>query len=359
LIAKLDTNVGYLQDPMNAGVAGDPNRPNGLATPAPIDANGDYIVDYIYAGDLFGNLWKFDVTSSNPSAWKVAYGSTTPEPLFTACAGTSCTTGATSNYQPITTRPQVGRHPTQPGGFMVYFGTGKYFESGDASPTGQTTQSFYGIWDKNQSTLTAFGRGELVERAILQEVVQGFDSNGDGTNDSTYELRVTEKDSDDAIDWGTDLGWYMDLFNQEGGNTNNFGEKQVTDSILRNGRIIFTTLIPSEDPCDFGGTGWLMEIDAETGGRLEDLAPFDLNGDGLFNQDDYVDLDGDGVGDVPPSGKKSKEGIIAKPGVVAGTGTDDDKEYKFASGSTGNIEQTIESVDPGYAGRTSWRELKQ
>jgi type IV pilus assembly protein PilY1 len=36
--------------------------PNGLATPAPIDADGDGDIDRIYAGDLLGNLWAFDVS---------------------------------------------------------------------------------------------------------------------------------------------------------------------------------------------------------------------------------------------------------------------------------------------------------
>ncbi|MGH8533221.1 MAG: pilus assembly protein [Gammaproteobacteria bacterium] len=65
LIKKIDTGVGKTQDPKTATLAN--QLPNGLATPAPIDANGDSIVDYIYAGDLFGNLWKFDVSSSNPT----------------------------------------------------------------------------------------------------------------------------------------------------------------------------------------------------------------------------------------------------------------------------------------------------
>ena len=39
-------------------------RPNGLATPAVVDLNGDSIVDYAYAGDLLGNMWKFDLTST-------------------------------------------------------------------------------------------------------------------------------------------------------------------------------------------------------------------------------------------------------------------------------------------------------
>lgn len=355
LIAKIDTKKGYLQDPRNSStpVATDPLRPNGLATPAPIDANGDYLVDYVYAGDLFGNLWKFDVNSTSASSWKVGYGSgASPAPLFTACAGTSCTTGATSNHQPITTRPEVGRHPTQPSGFMVYFGTGKYFETGDSSATAQTTQSFYGVWDQNPSAAAPFGRSKLQSQKITQEVSRGFDTNKDGINDAFYNLRVTEKN---PVDYpGGKLGWYMDLVDPI--SNQNRGERQVTDSILRNGRIIFTTLIPSTDPCDFGGTGWLMELNAETGGQ-PDFAVFDLNGDGLFNQSDYVDLDGDGVGDVPASGKQSGEGIIAKPGIIADP--DDDKEYKLSTGSTGNIERTVENAPPGYVGRTSWRELKQ
>lgn len=97
-----------------------------------------------------------------------------------------------------------------------------------------------------------------------------------------------------------------------------------------------------------------MEIDAATGGRLDE-APFDLNGDGIFDEADYVDLDGDGVNDVPASGIGSREGIIARPGVIA----DGDIEYKFSSGSTGQIQRTVENAGLGYTGRTSWRELTQ
>ncbi|MGH8471297.1 MAG: pilus assembly protein, partial [Gammaproteobacteria bacterium] len=112
LIKKIDTGVGKAQDPKNVTPAN--QLPNGLATPAPIDTNGDSIVDYIYAGDLFGNLWKFDVSSADKNLWQVLGPS--GGPLFVACAGTGtqCTTAGASNLrQPITTRPQVGRHPTK------------------------------------------------------------------------------------------------------------------------------------------------------------------------------------------------------------------------------------------------------
>ena len=352
LIRAIDTGVGAADDPKGL------SRANGLATPAPVDANGDYIVDYIYAGDLFGNMWKFDVTNSDPAQWQVAFGSAAnPDPLFTACEGTgACPIPPSSSYQPITTRPEVGRHPTQPGGFMVYFGTGKYLEggaAGDNDPNDSSIQSFYGIWDKNQTSLTAFDRSNLKSREIVAEPPpQTF--GGD-----SYELRVTEKDADDPIAWATDMGWYMDLVDPN--DSLPHGEKQITDSILRNGRIIFTTLIPSLDPCDFGGTGWLMELDAATGGQLA-YAPLDLNGDGLFNQYDYADVDGDGTPDVPPSGKKSTVGIPTQPAIVGGGGGGGGScrgqaECKYVNGSTGNIQMDVENTGPNFTGRTSWREL--
>lgn len=346
LIKKIDTLRGRALDPTLQ------NRPNGLATVAPVDVNGDYIVDYIYGGDLFGNLWKFDVTSSSPSFWGVSFKSgLSLLPLFTAKA-------ADNSYQPITTRPQIGHHPTEPNTYMVYFGTGKYLETNDDSQIGQTTQTFYGIWDKNKFSLTPFNRADLLQQEITQEVSQAFDTNGDGANDTSFELRVTTKN---AIDWSSHRGWYMDLVNIEGGNSNNYGEKQVSDSVLRNGRIIFTTLIPSSEFCDFGGTSWLMELDAASGAHLS-FAPFDLTRDGFFDKADYInvgDTDGDGNDDyLPPGGKKSKVGIITTPGIISGPASNPKREFKYNSGSNGNIEVTGENAGPGYTGRISWIQLR-
>lgn len=339
LIAKLDTKSGSAQDPTGN------NKPNGLATPSVVDVDGDYIADAIYAGDLFGNVWKFDVSDSNPANWETAYGTVVaPIPLYTACAAATCTA---ANHQPITTQVQVIRHPSL-GGYLVLFGTGKYIEVGDNSTVGQTTQTYYSIWDKAEPTLSTFDRGDLLQQDILKELT-----------DFSFDLRVTTNNTMTWYDGTTgDRGWYMDLVNTEGGNTNNYGERQVSNSIVRNGRIIFTTLLPSDDPCDFGGSGWLMELDLYTGARLE-FSPFDLNDDGAFLSTDYVnagDLDGDGVDDyVPVSGKKSKVGIVPTPSITTAAGGD--KEFKFTSGSTGTIEVTVENPGPSYQGRQSWRQL--
>lgn len=351
LIQKISTEVGMAEDPLSLG------RPNGLSAPSPVDVDGDFIADYIYAGDLFGNLWKFDVTDAAPANWASFYGTVaSPQPLFVAVAGDG-------TRQPITTRPQVGLHPTTADNYLVYFGTGKYFEVSDNISTGQTTQSFYGIWDQNQtSTSTPVERADLLEQEITAELSQGFDTDGDGTNDDTYELRVI---SDNAICWTSSVscaspskGWYLDLIPPTGGNQ---GERQVSDSILHNDRIIFTTLIPSSDPCDGGGTGWLMELDAFNGGRFT-FAPFDLDGDGAFDSDDYVDTGTDANGNtvyIPPGGKKSRVGIIPTPSILSSPSAEGGgKEYKYTSGTeNGDIEKTIENPGPGAVGRQRWRQL--
>jgi len=340
LITKIDTEVGAANDPTGQ------NRPNGLASPAAIDTNGDFIVDFVYAGDLFGNMWKFDLTDTDETKWAVSYKSAgRPQPLYKACFGVTCDA---NNGQSITTRPQVVRHPTS-NGFLVLFGTGKYLESNDNSINNQTTQTFYGIWDKNQTSLSAFDRSALLQQQITDEVTV------DGAN-----YRVT---SDNSINWTNDLGWYVDLISPDA--ASNLGERQVSNAIIRNGRVIFTTLLPSDDPCDFGGSGWLMELNFATGARLS-YSPFDITGEGAFSVEDYIciancELDADGNPDpervdVPASGKQSGVGIIATPSIATDTGGQ--REFKYTSGSSGNIEVIVENPGPGFEGRQSWRELE-
>ena len=89
--------------------AGSALTPNGLATPAVVDLDGDVIADYVFAGDLLGNMWKFDIRDPNPANWHVAYtdGSSKPAPLYVATDSAT----PTPNRQPITDRPEVGRGP--------------------------------------------------------------------------------------------------------------------------------------------------------------------------------------------------------------------------------------------------------
>ncbi|MFO1259228.1 MAG: PilC/PilY family type IV pilus protein [Gammaproteobacteria bacterium] len=337
-------NNDYIKIPVGPN---NPATPNGLGTPYPVDINGDWITDYIYAGDIKGNIWKFDIRGNTPTNWDQ---NTT---LFFSASQ------SIAGDQPITAPLVVGPHPRGLNqGIMIYFGTGKYLEPSDNTTTGQTTQTFYGLWDKLDGTLPT--KAELLKQDILVEKNQSFDTDGDGTLDTSFALRQV---SSNAINWtapinpndpAQHLGWYLDLIVTGHGN---HGERQITKPILRNRNIIFTTLIPSQSTCDFGGTSWLMELSAVNGGQTQ-FSPFDLNHDGIFDNKDLIDLgdiNGDGVNDYAiASGKQSKVGIASTPAVFLSS--DKSKEYKVSNGATG-LESTTENPSTGPQGRQSWRQL--
>jgi type IV pilus assembly protein PilY1 len=316
VLAKLDTRVG------------DASRPNGLSSPFPADIDGDRIADVVYAGDLQGNLWKFDLTAANPNQWRVSFGSpTNPAPLFRACETASCTN---QNRQPITARPEVGLNPE--GGVVVYFGTGRYFAEGD-NDAAIGRQSFYAIYDRDvgQSPSPGAhpGRGSLLQQSVIGVAQVGNE-----------DVRLTTNLKPDP----SQLGWVLDLPLA--------GERQISTPILRGGRIIFTTLIPETDVCSFGGDSWLMELDALTGSRLE-FTPFDLNEDRRFDSDDFAEIMIDGeLTLIPVSGRRSREGIIKSPGIIQAG----EIEFKYASGTTGGIDVTVERGSDA-SGRQSWRQL--
>ena len=320
LIKKIDT------------MSGDVATPNGLATPLLIDADADSIVDYIYAGDLLGNMWKFDVSNPLTATWDVAYSSGgTPDPLFTTAAD-----------QPITSQPQATFHPDNFPGFMIFFGTGEYLEINDNDPIGEATQAFYSIWDKNESGLTSFNSSNLLTQTITDQYTESFDTDEDGVDDTDYLLRDV---SDNAIDWGSHMGWKIDLMptNIEGSaNAGNFGERQVSNAIVRSGRVIFTTLIPSQVECEFGGTSFLMELDFRSGGALE-FPAFDLNGDGEYDGDDS-----------DAAGRASDVGIMPTVSILS----DGAQDVAFGSGASGDIDVIQLSVGVESFGRQSWRQLE-
>ena len=62
--------------------------PNGIEDATPADLDGDHIIDYVYAGDILGNVWRFDLTSQNPSNWTVTQVGGVPTPIYSVQTGT-------------------------------------------------------------------------------------------------------------------------------------------------------------------------------------------------------------------------------------------------------------------------------
>ncbi|MFN3564488.1 MAG: pilus assembly protein [Burkholderiaceae bacterium] len=303
LIRKIDTGVGSA------------STPNGLGTPTLYDANGDDVYDYAYATDMRGNVWKFDLSNANPSLWGIAFAAATGfpngAPLFQA-------RNASGQVQPIQPRVELARPPLGVPGVIVLFGTGRFFTTTDNIDT--TAQSFYGILD-NGTPVTTTDRSQL-----QQQTISLVDVNFRGV---TTPLRDV---STNTVDWLTRRGWYIDLPTSK--------ERVIGSAVVRAGRVIFTTLIPSDDPCNFGGSGWLMEVDAKTGAKLP-YSVFDTNGDGLVNDSDTS------VAGVPLG-----VGIVKQPLVLEGSPT----AQKVMSGTSGHI-QIERNRTFNRLGRDSWREL--
>lgn len=330
-VVNLSNGTLIRKIPVDAGDIAYDGANNGLSSPALVDANGDRVIDTVYAGDLYGNLWKFDLSAADPSQWRVANQvSTRGRPLFSARNGEG-------QRQPITASPEVGRHPD--GGFMVYFGTGRYVAEGD--PTDLTVQSFYGIWDRpgmgdsNEVAYTAATRGTLLQQQTI-------------LTETTVSGRDVRTVSANGVDWTTQRGWFMDLVQPTTPPTRQ-GERVVSPPILRFGRAIFSTLVPSTSSCSFGGTSWLMELEALSGQRLPETV-LDVNGDGVFNADDYA-------GGVPVSGMRSSVGITSTPAIISAGA----REFKVQSGSdtSGTNEGVQVTTERGSdrPPRGSWRQI--
>ena len=308
-------------------------RPNGMADVAPVDLDGDGIIDRLYAGDERGALWRIDVDDADPDNWRFAFADgTTPEPLFDASV-------ASSRLQPITTRPEVTFHPTLPG-YMVLFGTGKFHEVEDLSATGLDTQSFYGIWDQYAGGTTApdIDDADLLEQTIDDESTIEADVDGDGVTEPTR-FRVT---SNNLPSWrtgtntgaDTHLGWKLDMLVD--GETDNQGERILGDPRLRNGQISFATVIPGESQCLFEGKSWFFRLDAGSGGRTL-IAPYN----------NYID-------DLPPSAIQN-DAISELPQVLL---TPTGQEVNLARDEGGEINAVLTEPGGFERQRATWRELR-
>lgn len=304
---------------------------NGMSTPALIDVNGDRIIDLVYAGDLKGNVWKFNVASSSSSSWGSAYGSS---PLFQA-------KDTAGNPQPITSSIEIGLSPAGAPGLMAYFGTGKYFETGDNSTT--SVQSVYGVVDAdgNGGGTTGYFTGGN-HRTQLQSQSIVFESIVNG-----LEVRAM---SDNAVNYSTQKGWVINLLQPPSPGTA-IGERVITTPMLFGGKLIFQTIIPSSSPCDYGGNSWLMQVSSSTGGP-PNAAAFNINGDSLFNESDRVDIGGGQM--VYVSGVNPGVGIsggFSQP-IRAG-----DSAFVPMGGTAGTL-----AVPRIHSGRTksraSWRQIQ-
>jgi len=220
--------TGELIDEIDTG-SGSAASPNGLSSPTLFDVDGDAVPEYVYAGDIDGNLWKFDLSDN-----------------------TSSLVYRTSPVQAITTAPVVQAHPL--GGQMVDFATGRILTSGDEEDV--SVHYAYGVWDGSPGN--------------TQFLTQTYTT-------STFGSGGVRTVSDNLPNWssGHHKGWKIAL---------QPGERVVGERpFYNNGRFYFL----STNPTIGDGENWLNELVFHTGGRPAKVI-FDLNQDGSFDNSDLA-----------------------------------------------------------------------
>ena len=272
IFARIDTGHGFCQDPRassaplptgNGCAADAQGRTNALGPVTPVDVDGDLIADLAYAGDLFGNLWRFDLVDIG--------GDHNPTLLFSA-------QDADGMAQPITSAVVAHRHPVGVG-VLVLFGTGQYLNAGDKSDL--QVQTFYGIWDDGGQV---YGRdGDYVAPARGDLLAQNFKAETTVNEGGGSDASSGRSSTDLSIDWSNgQRGWYIDLKLDDDAE----GERVVAAPQLRGNRVMFVSIIP-DDCCSAGGLSWINALDANDGSRLG-YTPFDYNRDGSLDANDRL-----------------------------------------------------------------------
>ncbi|HGO6631396.1 TPA: PilC family type IV pilus tip adhesin [Neisseria gonorrhoeae] len=149
-----------------------PSGKGGLSSPTLVDKDLDGTVDIAYAGDRGGNMYRFDLSDSNPSKWSVST-------IF-------------EGQRPITSAPAVSRLADKR---VVIFGTGSDLSEGDVVDTKE--QYIYGIFDDDKPTVnvkvTNGTGGELLEQVLSEENKTLFlNKRSDGSADKGWVVKLRE-----------------------------------------------------------------------------------------------------------------------------------------------------------------------
>jgi type IV pilus assembly protein PilY1 len=261
---------------------------NGIAYTTPADLDGDHITDYVYAGDLQGNMWRFDLTSATPSQWGVTNasgvsinkgGSTSPAPLFTARS-------SSGQIQRITTQPLVISNLVPGAGqlLLIEFGTGQRTQITNAASESFLggTQTIYGIWDWNLSAWNAMsGTQYFTVAASTTGLTSPFALGFANLTAQTLTLNAsngTVNGTNAAVCWsGTascttankSFGWYANLPGSS--------EQIIFNPVFFQGAMLVNSTIPAVNAatsCTINtDTGFTYALNVANGGVFNNAFP--------------------------------------------------------------------------------------
>ncbi|MDN3921113.1 pilus assembly protein [Roseateles violae] len=225
----LNAVTGQLLTTIDTG-EGSSGSPSGLGKlNAWVDFDSENLVKRFYAGDLLGNVWRFDIdgyVAPENSAFKLAQLLVEGRP------------------QPITTQIQLAEIESNHVNYqVVYVGTGRYLGRSDVGNT--ELQSVYAIKDTLGNTSLGDVRPTLLRLTASQ---QASDSIARTISSST------------PIDWAAKNGWYVDL---------GAGERVNVDMQLAFNMLTVAGNLPGTTATDCteagNGISWLYQLNVISG----------------------------------------------------------------------------------------------
>jgi type IV pilus assembly protein PilY1 len=226
----VDLATGAILQKVDTGI-GDTTTPSGFnhLSAYADDFNIDNTAKWVYGVDLYGNVFKFDMSTATP----------TKSILATLYDGTG-------KRQSITARPELGFIEGFP---VVFVGTGRYLGADDLvdpatlTPPNQWAyqQSIYAIKDKG-TTYANFRSGDVVTNTITTTGISRTTSNS-------------------CVNWAIQDGWMLDL-NPAGESP---GERVNLDPQLIQGTLLVVSNVPNNSACTVGGDSWIYQLDYKCG----------------------------------------------------------------------------------------------
>jgi type IV pilus assembly protein PilY1 len=254
---------------LDTGV-GSSSNPNGIDYVTSADLDSDHITDYLYAGDLQGNVWRFNLTSSKPADWAVSkYGQSSATPLYTA-------------PQPVTTQIAVAESYLNGQNYIIaMFGTGQQTPATQSAPTiyASGSHKVYGIWDwdmNNWNNGYTTAHSVVVPASTNQLAFLPTPQATLGLTNLAQQIITTSGTtrtiSNNSVCWqggstcttNNQYGWYANLPASN--------EQIIYNPTIYNGALIVNTTIPpgsSVVQCNASiATGFTMAFNVTTGGSL-------------------------------------------------------------------------------------------
>ena len=221
-----------------------PGGSGGLATPTLVDVNFDGVIDYAYAGDFGGGLYRFNLNSPNPNQWSVTK-------IY-----------QTASKQPITSAPAVFRNDANK--YTVVFGTGSEIYQEDLNS--KDKQALYGIFDdlSLEGSAAQVNTAELLPQTLSTETLAAAGKNLTVRKVSNHPIQSHHR------------GWSIAL-DAVNGERITVKPNVMGNSVLLSTRVYEQQIISNtgDDPCleqtqqsSSSAYSWLLQFNLSNGGLI-------------------------------------------------------------------------------------------